>query len=176
MLRWGDPISFWRRLGEHHVHPEDRSFIAGPNFETSILPQPWVGPLLGADIFVLQLNPGLDGAEVEYEQSRADFRDALKANLHGQAANVFLDPLFRDHPGTAWVRRILGANAGADAATRICMIELVPYHSRSGGVARAVASRLPSTAMMREWVHSQLAPRARRGEVVLIVQRAARAW
>jgi hypothetical protein len=171
-----DPVSYWRRLGAQCVHPEDRPFIASSDFETSLLPQPWVGPLLGADIFVLQLNPGLDGAETEFERARADFRSALRANLQGQSTNLFLDPRFRDHPGAAWVRRILGANATSSVASRICMVELVPYHSRSGGVARAVAPHLPSTAVMRDWVRGQLVPRAQRGEILLIVQRAARAW
>ncbi len=170
------PVAFWGELGAARVHPADSAFLGRGKFETSLLPQPWVGPLKLADIFILQLNPGLDGAEIAFETSRADFREALSSNLSGTAENLFLDARFQGHPGAKWVRRILGANATPSAGSRVCMVELVPYHSVSGSVARAASAYLPSSAMIRSWVHRELVPRAMDGEILLIAPRSAALW
>ena len=169
-------LSFWAECDGRCVHPQDAPFVSADRFALDLLPQPWVGPLLTADIFVLLLNPGHSGEEADYERRRPDFREALAATLAGRQRHVFLDPRFSDHPGAAWTSRVLGRAIAPLLAERLCMIELVPYHSRQGAVATAVADRLPSSRRIRDWVEHDLRPRAERGEVALIVPRAARRW
>ena len=175
--RTDELLSFWAECdGRRRVHPRDAPFVSADRFALDLLPQPWVGPLLTADIFVLLLNPGHSGEEADYEQRRPDFREALAATLAGQQRHVFLDPRFSDHPGAAWTSRVLGRAIAPLLAERLCMVELVPYHSRQGAVATAVADRLPSSRRIRDWVKHDLRPRAERGEVALIVPRGARRW
>ena len=174
--RTDELMSFWAECDRRNVHPRDAPFVSAERFALDLLPQPWVGPLLTADIFVLLLNPGHSGEEADYERRRPDFRDALNATRAGRQRHVFLDPRFSDHPGAAWTSRVLGRAIAPLLAERLCMIELVPYHSRQGAVATAVADRLPSSRRIRDWVEHDLRPRAERGEVALIVPRAARRW
>src|SRR5205085_11945929 len=89
-----DLIAFWSKLEtENRIHPDDADHL-GEGFQLKLIPQPWVGPLRHAQVFMLFLNPGFDGGEIEYEQHRPDFREALRANLRGQEPYFFLDPRF----------------------------------------------------------------------------------
>jgi len=112
-----------RRLGidlqQHGVHP-------------ALFPQPWVGPLRTARAFILQLNPGYSGPEVDIESTDQLFSTSLRENLSGQLPNLFLDPRFKSHPGRAWVESHLrGVASMEDLASEVAQLELFPYHSKA---------------------------------------------
>ena len=172
-------IKFWGQEFSQppYVHPEDSFYLDenGP-FELGLLPQPWVGDLVNAKVFVLLLNPGLSGKEIEIEKENVKFRQALKTNLLGKSPNLFLDGDFHNHPGRLWMETHLKGVASLEVLRRyVALLELVPYHSKDFR-AYSLADRLPTCEDMRNFVHLNLAPRARAGELTLIVQRAAKQW
>jgi hypothetical protein len=170
-------LAFWQLAKGRTVHPLDEPHLTCPRgLDLTLIPQPWAGPVATADIFVLHLNPGLDGAERLYEQTNADFREALSDTLDGHSKYLFLDPRFRSHPGHAWAVETLGSDISFDDTIRICLVQAVPYHSKTGADAYRVAPKLASTAIIRDWVSTTLVNKAIAGEVALIVARAARLY
>lgn len=185
-----DLLQFWSRRAPTapYAHPADlpallarQGEIARYGIALDLLPQPWVGPILRAKAFVLQLNPGLSGSEHEIEREDRDFRDALVRNLNGQEPNIFLDPRFTRHPGRAWVeQRLRGVASLPVLCQSLAQLELFPYHSKSFSAAPARLRRalleLPSVHAIRRAVHEDLLPRAARGEITIVVMRSAREW
>jgi hypothetical protein len=169
-----DLLEFWRLTKGNTVHPADEPYLKSPRgLDLTLIPQPWAGPLATADIFVLHLNPGLDGAERDYEQANPAFRQALIGTLEGRSRYLFLDPRFAEHPGHGWALDTLGRDVTFDDTDRICMVQAVPYHSKTGADAYRVAHKLASTTIMRRWVTSTLLQRAIAGEVSVVIARAA---
>jgi hypothetical protein len=170
-------IQFWRLPERTTVHPSDAPHLRDPRgLDLSLVPQPWAGPLATADIFVLHLNPGLDGIEKEYEEQNSVFRDALVENLGGRSRYLFLDPRFASHPGHRWAVETLGDDLGSADTDRICFLQAVAYHSKTSQDAYRVAPRLPSVAILRKWVGTTLLPDAMAGKVAMVVARAARIY
>ena len=103
MVTTSELLDFWRLAEGKTVHPSDQAYLMSPKgFDLTLIPQPWAGPIATADVFVLHLNPGLDGAERDYEQTNPAFRQALTETLWGNSKYVFLDPRFAQHPGHKW--------------------------------------------------------------------------
>lgn len=170
-------VGFWGRLGDYTIHPDDRAVMQGrKGFETRLVPLPFLGPLCHARSYVLFLNPGLDDREVGYERDRADFTAYLQENLKGEKGYPYLQPQFAGHPGEAWARMTFGADVADLISDMVCIIQLVPYHSESGDVARSVAKRLPSTAAAHKFVHTALLPRVRESHTSLVVARGIDVW
>jgi hypothetical protein len=168
-------LAFWQLAKGRFVHPLDEPYLTSPKgLDLTLIPQPWAGPIATADIFVLHLNPGLNGAEQLYEQANPDFRQALLDTLEGRSKYVFLDPRFASHPGHAWAVETLGADITFEDTGRICFVQAVPYHSKTRVDADRVAPKLASTTMIRKWVSGTLVKRALAGEIALICARAAR--
>jgi hypothetical protein len=183
-------VAFWAECPTQppYCHPADFPFLrphfsecerAGITFD--LMPQPWVGPLNKAVAFILQLNPGLSGSEIETEKTNQGFRDALRANLGGELPNIFLDNRFKAHPGRDWVERKLKGVAPMEWISRhIAQLELFPYHSKNfTGVSkrlRQVLFSLPSVNKMLQFVHGSLLPRSQSGECTMVVMRSVRDW
>ncbi len=177
LVTTSDLLEFWRLAEGKTVHPSDEPYLASPKgLDLTLIPQPWAGPIATADIFVLHLNPGLDGPERQYEQTNPEFRQALWESLRGTSKYVFLDPRFSQHPGHRWAVETLGLDVSFDDTDRICMVQAVPYHSRTNADAYRVAKKLSSTSIVSRWASSTLLQRAIAGEVSLIVARAARLY
>lgn len=168
-------VTFWSELGTSKVHPEDCGYLSG-GFATDLYPVPWTGPLKHAEVYFLYLNPGRAGDEAAYEAKNPAFVDALSANLRGDRPYLYLSEQFNDHPGARWTRTTFGGDIDGRYAGRICVLQLVPYHSEKGGVARAAAPRLTSSKMIRRFVRHALIPKAHAGEIGLVVARSSRLW
>ncbi len=165
------------------------------DFHFSLLPVPFIGDLRHADIFILLLNPGVDPADYYAEYKQPTFRRALvrnlKQELRGAQYPFFcLDPQFCWSSGYAWwegkLKKVVQALAKKKCrgqyrtalravSRRIAAIELVPYHSDhfDGG---ATEKNLPSARWAQQWVEKFLAPRARRGEILIVVTRSIKDW
>jgi len=185
------------------THADWNAALRAPDFAApgdtrlhlGLLPQPFVGDLRRASVYVLLLNPGLGTGNYFAEYEVPAFRDALLATLHqkfsdGMTPFVFLDPRFAWEGGFWHWHRKLAAVIGrlasiwnvsfAEARTRlassIASIELFPYHSASFRDPDRWLSRLPSVRLAREFVADHVLPRVRRGEAIVIATRKVALW
>jgi hypothetical protein len=141
--------------------------------DPSLLPQPYVGDLATADIFVVYLNPGLSTDDWKWDQDES-FRDSRMRTIQQRNPTFeFLDPQFSCHPGSKWWAGILGATKRDGLASRMAAIEFYPYHSKR--FANLSWQRaLPSFRAASSFVNDNLVPRARLGDICLIIARGAR--
>lgn len=171
---------------EAYGDPDDWRFHVG------LLPMPYMGDVFKADIFILTLNPGLAPIDYHAELAHLEFRSGLLQTIrqeHLDASYPFLelDPRrawqwgyweqrFRDL-ALAWRRRHGGTyqDALSSLARRVCVLQLVPYHSRRFDLATKAFQALKSTKLARDFA-GQLEERAQRNEVVLILQRGNWGW
>ncbi|WP_244472936.1 ADP-ribosylglycohydrolase family protein [Methylobacterium sp. Leaf100] len=170
-----DLVAFWARLGEGHVHPDDRQLVSQGSFALDLHPVPWAGALRSAKAYILFLNPGLSEDD-PIEEARPAFKAALRDNLAGDQPYPYLLKEHATHPGFRWARQTFGPDIVESDAPDICMLQLVPYHSKGGAVATRVAPALPSSQMIRRFVREGLMPRVRAGKAALVVARSARLW
>jgi len=188
------------------VHPDDRpalqqysrskpdlatyddfqSFVTSPRFgafsdshlEFSLIPVPYAGDLARADIFVLQLNPGLDFIDYWAECCRPEFKMRLESNLRQRFSDVefpflYFDPQFCWHGGFTWWERKFREVASEiaklkfrgcyfdalrDLSRRVAMLELIPYHSISFSDHR-VLPHLPSAKQAQMFARGELSTR-----------------
>jgi len=73
----------------------------------SLLPQPFIGDVKNASIYILELNPGLGPSDYYGESEVPEYHDALLANLQQDFSKsdlpfLFLDPKFAWHGGFDW--------------------------------------------------------------------------
>lgn len=171
-----DLVTFWKRLGQETIHPEDKIFLPEGYFQTQLHPVPWVGSIKHAKVFLCYLNPGYDALDDSYEQNRPDFVSVLRDNLLGEGPYFYLRNEFHDHPGNAWARKALGKDILQSELEHICVLDLVPYHSAKGNKCKPLAAKLPSSRLMVRFVREAVFPRAVAGEVALIVVRQEHSW
>lgn len=169
-----DLISFWSNLGPNNVHPtDDSTLLVRSGFETRLIPLPWNGPIRTARAFVAFLNPGLDDKDVPYEAENDDFCQKLRENLKGNSPYVYFDPDFLNHPGAKWARDTFGPDWPSSYADRICVIQLVAYHSSDSSAPHKLYNKLQSTAHMTNWIKETLLKRVRSGHALLVIGRGA---
>jgi len=184
-----------------HLSGDFDTFIRGPlfgdkedgNLHLGLYPCPVLGNLATARVFILLLNPGLGYTDYLAESFHPGFTAralrVARQDLEGEAFPFyFLDPSLCWHGGFQWWERKLGPLASAlqphtggylDAlrfmANTLASLELVPYHSRIFKAHNLVKS-LPSAQAARDYVRSELLPRALDGEVTLIATRQVDGW
>lgn len=209
----------WESIGSPHILKADRDrlrssnhvvnftswseAIAAPDFgrpgdtrlHLGLLPQPFIGDLRRASIYVLSLNPGLEPSDYYGEYEVPEYRNALLANLKQQFHQtarpfIFLDPRYSWHGGFRWwhgklsqVMKTLAdesgapfASARATLATQLASIELLPYHSSKFLDADGGLSKLKSVTLAMSFVRNFVLPRIERGEAIAVVLRKARLW
>ncbi|MDP1811736.1 MAG: hypothetical protein Q8K66_10080 [Sediminibacterium sp.] len=110
------------------------------HIHTDLLPEPYIGDPLKADIFLLALNPGYAGSEQEYLRQNPALFQALLNNLIHKNIDYplfYLEERFNDSPGARWWDRILKpilnevSNNKLLLAHKICELQYFPYHSKS---------------------------------------------
>lgn len=180
------------------VHESFASYCSDASFglqderlHVGLVPIPYIGSLASADVFLLMLNPGLSPVDYFAEEHFPEYRELLLDNLHQRlrAGFPFLDPALSWHSGGEyWLSRFrelaiaLRPQAGSfkDAlrflAKHVACLELVPYHSPQFGLPSKLVESLESVRLMLDYVQMNLAPRAARGEVLLVVTRQIKRW
>jgi len=162
-------------------------------FHLALMPVPYVGRLATADIFILLLNPSVSASSY-LEEADAEHREALKRNLRqvfAKRAMAFksLDPEFCWTGGFRWwegkLRSVISARAVEtqtnylsalkELSARLACVELVPYRSGSFNGGKLIG-KLPSSVEALKYVDSVLKPRARAGEIKIIVTRKVEEW
>jgi uncharacterized protein len=186
------------KLGEANRYQDFEKFIHSAAFrppsvnrlEFALYPVPYMGDLAAAEIIVLLLNPGLEFGDYGAELTHAPFREAMRATIAQDLSNrqfkfIYLDPAFSWHPGFRWwetrLRPIalhLSSHAGLSysaslrvLATKLAMIELVPYHSGALSVNHSHL-QLPSLKYARALAHDL----ARNPKVTWLVSRQEKQW
>lgn len=153
-------------------------------------PIPFAGPVEDARVYLLMLNPGLSPGDYFAEWHHPTYAAAAAQNLKGARPFLFLDPEFAWHPGFAYwhgklaaVVRALSTETGLGhaevlrrVARKICLLQLLPYHSPAFGVSRQVLQRLRSSQLAKDFVAELLVPRARGDEALIVVTRHAAFW
>ena len=177
--------------------------IAAPDFgqpgdtrlHLGLLPQPFIGDLRRASIYVLSLNPGLEPSDYYGEYEVHDYRNALLAVLKQQFQEatlpfIFLDPRYSWHGGSRYWNRKLAqvlktfadesrvsfASARATLAAQLATIELLPYHSSKFSDAGGWLKKLKSVALAKSFVKNFVLPRVERGDAIAIVLRKVALW
>jgi hypothetical protein len=164
-------------------------------FHVGLLPQPFLGDLRRASVYILSLNPGLDPTDYFGESRVPEYRNALLANLKQQFDSnrlpfVFLDPQYSWHGGFRWWHRKLAqvigviadgcgisfAAARARLGSQLASLELVPYHSSTFGASSEWVKSLRSVALAKSFVRDFIVPRVQSGEAILIAMRGIRHW
>jgi len=176
-------IKFWG--GEYaeppYIHAEDGFYVRKPyTLSFDLMPQPWRGDMFQSKVFLLRLAPALSKPIADYEKASAAFRKTLKINLLGRTPHFLLDPAFKDHPeSAAFAASLKGLAPQARLTKHVSEIFLLPYHHKSvAGDAKAkkLIEDFPTCDDMRNFVTLNLAPRARAGEVTLILLEGAAIW
>ena len=158
-----------------------------------LLPVPYTGNLATASVFILLLNPGLMSLNYYVEEKR-EVRKALIRDIHqkikGRYPFPYLNPQFAWYPGgNYWLRRFDGhvrlimkktnmdySEALAYLSQSVCVLQLVPYHSKGFGLSRKIINGLASSQAIRRFVEAVILPQAQRGKVLLIAARRATDW
>jgi hypothetical protein len=183
-VSWTDIYS-----GESFNKPGDRKLHLG------LVPHPFCGDLLNAEVYILMLNPGYGSHDYFAELEVADYTDAARKNLK-QTFTPDDFPFFLLNPQFAWtggfmwwhkkfaytIEELAGMNGISYAAARhllsqkIASIELIPYHSTSFYDAGNWRKKLPSVKMARLFVHDYVLPRIMNNQAIIIVTRQASEW
>lgn len=174
-------INFWQQLpADRCVHPADevplRSHAHG--LKTDHLPGPWWGSLKAARAFLLFLNPGFNPA-TDLESAK----DPVMASLRRRrlAGEHVEREVMAHHRGRAsafearFDRKLRGVCTADAIENELCVLNLVAYKSTTFRDHKLI-KLLPSSTLIRQVVTDELAPRARAGELMLVVVRQARKW
>ena len=182
-------VKFWREFrdgGENCLHPEDRRFFRfclnpppddPKHTHLNMLPAPYRGHLETADIFVCFLNPGFNPKDREYaidpEFRQLRLNTLYQENWSSEYRVDLFNPELSEHPGHQWLSSHFGELFTKELSDRLAILQAYPYNSNKFG-NWAFQRNLPSVKQMRSFVQGSLVPRARHGEVLLIVARGAR--
>ncbi|MBV9468021.1 MAG: hypothetical protein JO316_23145 [Abitibacteriaceae bacterium] len=190
---------YQRWVSIHHSYNE---FVASKDFglasdkrlHLGLLPAPYRGNLNNSSVFLLLLNPGVKPCDYFAEYNEKDYRDAVIRNLRQDNEEdeypfFSLNPAFAWHPsGLYWRRKFASIIQKIEAngltyhqalrhvAQNISCLQYVPYHSERFGLPSKVHKQLTSPKLIIDYVKNTLAPRARRGEAMIVVMRQVQNW
>lgn len=169
--------------------PGDRKLQLG------VIPHPFCGDILNAEIYILMLNPGYGPHDYFAELEVPAYTEAALKNLcqefnAGDYPFYLLNPAFAWSGGYVWwhkkfasiideLSKRTGMNYAAARkrlSQKIASIELVPYHSTSFYDPASWTKKLESAKLAREFVNEHILPKVRRDEAILIVTRKVREW
>jgi hypothetical protein len=177
---------------ERYTHDPNFGSHGGSKLHLDLLPMPFVGNLERAKVYLLMLNPGLAPSDYYGEYNVQEYRSALQNNLAQRPDSTFffLDPTFSWHGGYLyWHSKLskLIASVAHDMeiqygeARRIfqehlAVLELLPYHSATFGIAGKKLEKLKSVALARSFVLETLVPKAQAGKCLIVATRAKGYW
>lgn len=206
--------TFWSRYTSRGVHPADERFINASNsirwryplsarrtrafddskslhglLHLSLVPQPFLGNIATASIYILMANPGLSLDDYHDDFANAAHAAASEANLRQQGVGFYPLSAASDGTGAAnyWrssfgslkkdIARELAISqeAANDLLVReMAVIEAGAYHSKS--FPGDWIDRLPSSRVARRFVRHTVLERASRNDALVLVHRRAAFW
>ena len=161
----------------------------------SLLPQPFNGDLLNAEVYVLTLNPGFGCSDYDANYRKLRYRQALLDNINqtqpcGVLPFFFLDPKFERHGGYSYwfgklkktICEIARCNGMAlDEARdmlghKMAVMEIFPYQSANASRLGTLIDSLPSSQLALEFVRCHVLEKVKRGKASVIVVRQVNRW
>ncbi len=158
-------------------------------FHTNLIPVPFMGDLRQAKIFIVMLNPGVSPDNYVHEKNPL-FAAALFENLNqefhkGEFPSLWLNPSFA-HDGAyrywtdnkrllpliedyAQIHKTSRVEAQKNVASRVAVIQLLPYHSKTANTS--LVGKLPSSCQATDFIRHCLVPRAIAGDILLVIAR-----
>ncbi|HEY2826306.1 MAG TPA: hypothetical protein VGJ04_01800 [Pirellulales bacterium] len=180
------------RSWEEYYQAPDFCEPGDTRLHLGLLPQPFIGNLRTAKVFVLMLNPGLNPNDYFAQYAQPGFRQAMLDNLAQRNVETFtfLDPQFAWCSGFRYwhskfskLIEALADNGGRSFSQArkefskwLATIELVPYHSRHFNIGSRYIKRMKSAELARSFVDEVVIPRAIAGECVIVVTRKVKQW
>ena len=163
-------------------------------FHLGLLPQPFMGDLKNAEIYLLTLNPGYSPTDYFGEHCVPGFRKALLRNLRQDhtsqtTPNLHLDPQYAWSGGYVyWHTRLSGiisqfaseqkwsyAKARSKLGEKLAIIELIPYHSASFN-RTSLLYKLKSAELAKEFVEKHVAKRVENEQAIILMHRKRKVW
>ncbi len=175
-----------------------KAHLEDDSIHFSLLPQPFNGDLLNAEVYVLTLNPGFACSDYDSNYRNPRHRQALLNNIRqSQPSDVlpflFLDPKFCDHGGYGYwfertglrktieeihlckngitfeeVRNLLGH--------KMAVIEIFPYQSAKASGLGGLIDKLHSSKLALEFVRCHVLEKVKCDEALAIAVRQVRRW
>ncbi|CAG17999.1 hypothetical protein [Photobacterium profundum] len=176
-------FEFWREVTEdksgRYIHHEDESVLSelshlvGDDLDFSFPPGPIFGPLKTAKIVLCYANPGIDDLSLDTIR-----RPEFQTELFDQLAGINNYP----HHLSGWKEWFnQRANSLFDgdielAGKHISVFNLIPYASVNMDKVEKVANCLPSVWVAQNYLRSVLIPKAKSGDILLIMCRSGHLW
>jgi hypothetical protein len=173
-------INFWSKCTDLQEHPDDTAVLKAHQhthqLQTSVLIDPWRGPIRTAPVILLTLNGGLVG---NGEEAVAAQMPAARASMtHNLTGNAPL-PNWEGNPaGRGWTERRLNAFGLTyrSAADKVAFVNLISYKSRDGALYKHMASLLPSSRATAAWMRDTIFPEAEAGRRTVVCLVSHRHW
>ena len=150
----------------------NRTAADGRRVHLDVFPEPYVGSQ-DAKIVLLALNPGYCDRDREV-QAEPTFAEAYWKCLRLQPQDYpfyYLDPRFRDTPGSRWwrshLRSLTDEFTEPVVARNLLCIQVFPYASRKYAFPRPIPSLAYSLAVVRAAIQR---------EAIIVIMRHTRVW
>ncbi|WP_345009405.1 hypothetical protein [Pseudaeromonas paramecii] len=174
-------FDFWQRFDhrDENTHPDDEAVLAelqaaySTDFDMTFPPGPYFGPLKTAKIVLCYANPSADQPSVK-AVSKQNHHDTLLRQLSGEE-----DYPYQIGGWDTWFRRVANSLFAGDdklASRTVAIANLIPYASKNMDNVEAIANCLPSVWAMQDHLRHNLIPRAKRGEILLVMCRSSHLW
>ncbi|WP_223649757.1 hypothetical protein [Hymenobacter psoromatis] len=171
--------------------------INSAEFQLGLIPQPYIGNLAEAKVFLFLLNPGFSPGDYYAQEHSQLFRQARKANLHQQSMSVdypffYLDPAFAWTAGGQWwqnkLRSVIEELAKHEklvsysdsfraalqhTSKHIACLEFCPYFSKTYSSTKRL---LHSSKLLLAYVQHELEQRCQSEKASVIILRQADKW
>ncbi len=215
-------IKYWsefdqNKLDHVHIHDEDRKidfknkqikdvinyhdFIHHEKFGNvknelhfNLLPEPYVGDIKNATIYILLLNPGFSIADY-YVESKDDLRQSILNSIKQEFKDeeyplIWLNPKYLWTPGGQWTERKLKdlichvketnenysySDALKHVSKKVAIIQLVPYHSKSFGLGKRMM-KMESVNRIKKFVKNDIIKKAEKDKACIIQTRSISEW
>lgn len=165
---------------------------ASSDFHLGLIPQPYIGNLANAKVFLLMLNPGFSLGDYYAQEHSAAFKQARIANLEqkNEADNYpfsYLNPEFAWTAGGQWWQSKLRSVANElvkknqlsfrealrHISQNLACIELCPYFSKEYSKPKQPLAFIEAA---RNYVQTVVAEKCRTDEAIAVVTRQADTW
>lgn len=192
LIKWWGNVNFSLKK---IINEKDKN-LNTDQFELELIPQPYIGDLRNAKIFICNINPGLsdDDSNLEAEGNTPYLKDEFikqikQKDLSSEYPFLWLNPQYKDTSGFGWWREhtmfkqfadfVCKHNENVDReelfkwlAKNVVALELVPYHSKTINL-----NKLPESArFMKNFLNDKLIDYVKENELVLIVNRGYDKW
>ena len=174
-------VAYWQATAEQRLrfHPADEQKMAGVQCDllANRLPEPWFGKPSEAKIFRLSSHPGPRPNSDDDAEFALQWRKFCQAMM---CERVSMEDLRRLN--SSYMKEDLQSrygHFGKFSLSYICDLRFVPYASRSKealGTIGTGQNLLESSKRARDLVHKHLLPKARNGEILLLVMQSATEW